>query len=147
MEIFDQILGKLDKIEPGLEAIAKHITKPAPAPVFKLDSEMLATELMPHLAAHRKAMEAAAARMEAAAASIPKTVKIETEKVHAIEWPTAGWLLLLVASVAATAVYLVMVGNPAVARYLDDKNVETRAHLEYHIERNPKTELGYYNRR
>jgi|GEM_PF-1377742 uncharacterized protein YlxW (UPF0749 family) len=143
MEILENLQNEIRALSTKIEQVSKKVEQP---PVVKIDTAKLATELTRHLTDHSKAMEDLARRIEAVASNIPRSVKLKSEKVHAIEWPTAAWLLLLVAAVAATGVFFLMTANPAVAEYLNEKNVETRAHLEYHIDRNPKTELGYQSR-
>jgi hypothetical protein len=137
------LVERVESLTNQIQKIETQVSKPA---IVNTDVVKLAKELGSQMDSRVVANEEVARRIEAAVDRIPASVSVVSEKVIVVEWRTAYWIAFVAAMVAATAVYFVVVANPAVARYLDDKNVETRAHLEYHIERNPKTELGYYTR-
>ncbi len=146
MEIFEQILEKLDKTDSVLESVIKHITKPAPAPVFKLDSAKLATELMPYFTPHRKALEDAVARMEAAAASIPRSVPTRWSIEPGTRWFLIFSILLIIASAGAGYFAAPKAERIASQEYIgyQSRKIETiTKRMDYLSSKNPRDAARY----
>ena len=139
MEIINDLRADIVKLQAEIQSLKVQVAKP---PVVNIDTAKLATVITDKLSGYTDAGDKVAGRIEAAAASIPRSV--------ATRWgiyADTKWFLLILLVLTTAAVYTGYVLSPTIAeQYIkyQQRNIEAQGdELNFLRRKNPRDAAQY----